>query len=162
MLLPKIQTIASKKMVGTKLQMCLAENKTALLWQTFMPQHKTVAHRKGTDLYAIQYYAKDTDFISVDPYKLFESWAAVEVESFEAIPTSLSYCTLVGGLYAVFTHEGIAATILQTLTSIFTQWLPDSSYQLDNRAHFMLMAEDYSPNDPKAKEQIWIPIKIRK
>lgn len=159
MLIPKIQMVASKKLVGVKLVMCLAEDKTAQLWQTFMPRHKAVLHRTGTDFYAIQRYVENTDFTKVDPYKLFESWAAIEVGHFEAIPASFDCCTLEGGLYAVFTHEGVAATILQTLTRIFTYLLPQSSYQLDHRAHFMLMAEDYSPIDPTATEQIYIPIK---
>ena len=42
---------------------------------------------------------------------------------------------------------------------IFGRWLPQSEYELDDREHFELLPEGYSPVDPEAEEEVWIPIK---
>ncbi|WP_419659877.1 GyrI-like domain-containing protein [Desulfosarcina variabilis] len=42
---------------------------------------------------------------------------------------------------------------------IFGQWLPNASYSLDNREHFEILPAGYSPVDPNATEEIWVPVK---
>jgi AraC family transcriptional regulator len=66
---------------------------------------------------------------------------------------------LQGGKYAVFIQHGPAVAVVKTMQYIFGDWLPKSAYQIDNREHFEVMPEGYSPVDPEAKEEIWIPIK---
>ena len=68
--------------------------------------------------------------------------------------------TLPVGLYGVFDHKGLSNdnSIFQY---IFGTWLPNSTYQLDNRPHFEILGEKYRNNDPASEEEIWVPIKPR-
>ena len=90
---------------------------------------------------------------------VFEKWATVEVSNFSEIPPEMESYTLQGGKYAVFIHNGPASAFPKTMQAIFGDWLPRSEYELDSREHFELLPEGYSPIDPNAREEIWIPIK---
>ncbi|MDM5154924.1 GyrI-like domain-containing protein [Bacillus sp. DX1.1] len=91
----------------------------------------------------------------------YQKWAAVEVKSFDKdISSELSTHTLTGGLYAVFIHQGTASD-MSTFQYIFQEWLPNSNYSLDLREHFEVMDDTYRPDDLNAKEEIWIPIKVK-
>ena len=68
--------------------------------------------------------------------------------------------TLRGGEYAVFEHRG-PATDMSTVMYIFQEWLTNSKYELDDREHFEKLPEGYSPKDPEAREEFWIPVKPR-
>jgi predicted transcriptional regulator YdeE len=41
---------------------------------------------------------------------------------------------------------------------IYTEWLPASNYELDNRPQFEILGVKYKTNDPNSEEEIWIPI----
>jgi AraC family transcriptional regulator len=44
---------------------------------------------------------------------------------------------------------------------IFREWLPNSNkYELDSREHFEVLPPDYDAQDPDAREQFWIPVKL--
>jgi AraC family transcriptional regulator len=63
---------------------------------------------------------------------------------------------LPGGLFAVFSHKGPDSSIFQY---IYTQWLPQSGYVLDNRPHFEKLPSGYIPGHPDSEEEIYIPIR---
>ena len=63
-----------------------------------------------------------------------------------------------GGLYAVFFYKG-SSSDTKIFQYIFTNWLPDSGYTLDNRPHFEILGENYKNGDPGSEEEIWIPVK---
>jgi AraC family transcriptional regulator len=67
--------------------------------------------------------------------------------------------TLPAGLYAIFLYKGTSTDIASFYQNIFTGWLPNSEYALDDRAHFEVLGENYKNNDPTSEEEIWIPIK---
>ena len=52
-----------------------------------------------------------------------------------------------------------ASEFSKTMQHIFTRWLPESNYRLDNRPHFEVLGERYKNNDPNSEEEVWIPIK---
>ena len=85
-----------------------------------------------------------------------------EVTDFDNVPAELETVTVPSGLYAVFTHKGDASTAAKTFEYIFTNWLPNSDYLLDNRPHFEILGEKYKNNDPTSEEEIWIPIQLKK
>ena len=89
----------------------------------------------------------------------FEKWAVVEVSRAESLPDGMETYKLQGGLYAVFLHEGPASMAPKTLQYIFSKWLPQSGYEVDGREHFEVLREGYDPQDPGAREFIWIPIR---
>jgi AraC family transcriptional regulator len=161
---PRIETLAEKKLIGKRMIMSFADNKTFELWRSFMPRRREIRNNVGPELYSIEVYAPsywnnfdpDAEF---DPNVEFEKWAAVEVTDSQTIPDGMETLTIPGGRYAVFVHKGPASTGSKTYEYIFRTWLPNSDFLVDNRPHFALMGQKYKHEDPNSEEEIWIPIK---
>jgi len=159
--IPRIELLTTKKLVGVHLNMNLANNKTFDLWNSFMPKRKEIQNNISTDLISMQVYDSTYSFDNFDINAYFEKWAVVEVSDFEYIPNGMESFVLEGGLYAVFDYKGNGSDADQTFQYIFQTWLPNSNYKLDNRPHFELLGAKYKNNDPNSEEEIWIPIKIK-
>ena len=157
MITPKIESLAPKKFVGKHLIMSMAQNRTGELWQSFMKNRASIKNAIGADRYSLQFYPSDF-FMKFDPMREFEKWALVEVEDFNAIPEGMESLEIEGGLYAVFDYVGDSRDT-SIFEYIFSTWLPQSGYKLDNRAHFEVLGEKYKNNDPSSQEEIWVPIK---
>lgn len=156
-LTPSIKTLTAKKLIGQKLEMSISENKTGQLWGGFAPRVQEIENRIDSDKFSLQVYPTD-HFRVFDPTKTFVKWALVEVRDFGNIPQEMESFELEGGLYAVFDYKG-SSSDSAVFQYIFTEWLPNSGYQLDNRPHFEVLGEKYRNNDPESEEEIWIPIK---
>ena len=48
--------LEEKKLVGKKLQMSLVSNKTAVLWESFMPHLSAIQNKVSNDLFSLQVY----------------------------------------------------------------------------------------------------------
>lgn len=154
---PRIELLEEKKLVGYSLKMSLIENKTGQLWGRFGPRIKEITNRVSNDKISMQLY--DTNYFeSYKPAFEFVKWATVEVSTFSNIPEGLETFILKKGLYAVFEHKGSGADS-SIFEYIFTKWIPNSAYLLDERPHFELLGDKYKNNDPDSEEEIWIPIK---
>lgn len=158
-LAPRIEQLKEKKLIGIHLTMSLADNKTGLLWKSFMPRRNEPVNRLSQDFISLQHYSPD-HFAAFSLANTFEKWACVEVSDFNTIPEGMEALTLNEGLYAVFTHKG-ASNDHRIFDAIFGSWLPQSGYELDHRPHFEVLGEKYKNNDPDSEEEIWIPIKKR-
>jgi len=134
------------------------KDRTAELWASFMPIRKQVKNRVGTHFMSMQVYPGSVAS-SLTPDTLFQKWAVVEVSGHGVIPDGMSSYNLEGGRYAVFIHKGPASFFPATMTQIFAGWLPSSGLEIDRREHFEVLEDGYSPTDPNASEEIWIPIK---
>jgi AraC family transcriptional regulator len=156
---PKIVDIHPKKLVGAKIINSLAEDKTGVLWQQFMPKRKMIKNRVNSDYWSVQNY-KNFDPASFTEETQFEKWAAVEVSEYEELPDGLETFDLPGGKYAVFIFHGLASEYHKALRYIYESWLPSSSHELDERPHFEIMGSKYyGPTDANSEEETWIPIK---
>ncbi|QCX01780.1 GyrI-like domain-containing protein [Aggregatimonas sangjinii] len=155
----RIEKLPEKLMVGKSVRMSLIENKTAEVWLYFMRNRSRLNNTVGSDLYSIQVYDQLNYFEHFNPHTKFLKWAAIEVESIGNIPDDFKAFTLDPGLYAVFLHKGLASEFQKTVQYIFGQWLPQSSYELDDRPHFELLGGKYKNNDPNSEEEVWIPIR---
>ncbi len=153
----RIENLKEKKLIGQRLKMNLISNLTGQLWGQFMPRRKEVRNNLTEEFISMQVY-DPLYFKNFDPTNEFEKWALVEVSDFETLPKGMEPFTLEGGLYAVFDYKGTSAdrSIFQY---IYTEWLPNSEYHLDDRPHFEVLGEKYKNNDPDSEEEIWIPIK---
>lgn len=158
---PRIEVLSEKKLVGKRIAMSVANDRTRELWQSFMPIRIQITNTLTTDLFSVQVYDELVNASRITPHTTFEKWAAVEVANFDAVPETMETYTLAGGLYAVFIHKGAAPTGAETFHYIFGTWLPASDYLLDNRAHFELLGEKYKNDDPASEEEIWLPIKLK-
>lgn len=155
----RIEHLPAKKLMGQRLSMSLAENKTFQLWQKFMPRRNEIPFRLNTDLISMQVYA---DVFTYNPTISFEKWAAVEVSDTSQEIEGMEKYDLQGGMYAVFLHKGASEMAArQTFMYIYNEWLPPSAYELDKREHFEILGEKYKRNDENAEEEIWIPVKMK-
>ncbi len=155
---PEIKLLSPKKLIGKQLEMSFSDDRTVDLWKNFMPRRSEIGNTFGTDLFSLQIY--ETGFFETfHPNRMFEKWAAVEVSEFDKIPDGMKTFTLQSGQYAVFHYKGSANDASEIFGYIFTVWLPDSEYILDNRPHFEILGEKYKKDDPESEEEIWIPIK---
>ena len=152
---PRIEILIEKKLIGKRLQMSLANNKTHELWRSFMPKRTEIQNTINSDLFAVQVY-EPSYFEAFNPNTLFEKWATLEVTNFDNIPADMESLTLSGGLYAVFELKGHDIAIFDY---IFRTWIPNSKYNLDHRPHFEILGAKYKKDDPNSEEEIWIPIK---
>lgn len=154
---PLIKTIREQQLVGISLEMSFADNKTAELWQRFIPRIKEINLRSNENKVSMQLY--DTDhFQQFNPAKKFTKWAAVEVEQVKELPKGMQSTLIPGGLYAIFHYKG-SSTDPGIFQYIFSQWLPSSGYELDHRPHFEILGDKYKNNDPNSEEDIYIPIR---
>jgi len=154
----RVDTISEKKLVGKRMTMSLTNNRTGELWRSFMMRRKDVANAVGTDLYSMQVYSLSY-YTNFNPATEFEKWAATEVADFDDVPADMETFTLPTGLYAVFLHKGTASAGAKTFQYIFTEWLPNEAYILDNRPHFEILGGKYKNDDPTSEEEIWVPVK---
>jgi AraC family transcriptional regulator len=155
-MIPRIVTLAEKKLIGQRLAMSLANYQVGELWRRFLPRRREIAHPLSTDLLALTVYSP-THFTDFKPTNQFEKWAAVEVAHFDHVPAGLETLVLPAGLYAVFDYVGLS-TDQSVHQFIFGTWLPASGYTLANRPHFEVLGEKYKNNDPTSEEEIWIPV----
>lgn len=157
---PRIEQTSERKLIGNKVDMTYANNQTMALWKSFMPRRNEIKNRINEDLISMQVYPEAFSFSNFDINAAFEKWAAAEVSSFDNIPNEMESFTLAAGLYAVFEYKGLN-TDSSIFQYIFSKWLPNSDYVLDNRPHFEILGSKYKNNDPESEEEIWIPIKLK-
>jgi len=159
-MVPRIEILAEKKLVGKRIKMSFSHNKTVDLWRSFMPRRKEICNKIGSELYSLEVY-DPLFFDKFNPEKEFYKWAAIEVKNFYTVPEEMETITLPCGLYAVFIHKGPASAGPKTYEYIFRTWLPGSDFLLDNRPHFAVMGEKYKKEDADSEEEVWIPIKSK-
>jgi len=156
-MIPRIEKLQEKKLIGKRLTMSLADNKTGELWRSFMPRRRDITNNLTSDMISMQVY-KPRYFADFKPTNEFEKWATIEVADFDNVPTDMETFILVGGLYAIFDYKGLS-TDNSIFQFIFGNWLPNSDYDLDDRPHFEVLGDKYKNNDPTSEEEIWIPIR---
>lgn len=153
---PTIKSITVKKLIGQRITTSLANNKTGELWKSFMPRRHEIKNTVGTDLFSLQTYDANY-FKAFNPTLSFEKWALLEVSDTNTIPEDMEPFILPGGLYAVFFYKGLN-TDISIFNYIFSEWLPKSEYNLDQRPHFEILGAKYKNNDPESEEEIYIPV----
>ena len=155
---PRIEILPGKKFIGKRMMMSFTRNRTHDLWRSFMPDRNKIQNAVETQLYSIEIYPSSF-FAPFNPEATFEKWAAVEVTGFDTIPDDMETLETPDGLYAVFIHKGPASDGPKTYRYIFTEWLPESDFELDTRPHFAVMGDKYKQDDPASEEELWIPVK---
>ncbi|MBL4676343.1 MAG: GyrI-like domain-containing protein [Mucilaginibacter sp.] len=158
---PRLLEIGAKKLIGTKVTMSFVNDKTRELWQTFMPKRNAIKNRVDDDLICMQVYSTPPVLENFDPTAVFQKWAAAEVTDLSDVPNGMKTFEIPGGLYAVFDYKGRALDFAPTFRYIFTEWLPQSAYEVDERPHFEILGAKYKNNEPDSEEEIWIPVRLK-
>ena len=154
---PRIEHLEEKKLIGLNVKMSLMNNQTGQLWGQFGPRIKEITNRSSEDKISMQVYPSDY-YSQFSPAKEFEKWATVEVSNLENVPQGMGSFILKEGLYAVFDYKGYSSDT-SIYQYIFSEWIPQSKYQVDDRPHFEVLGSKYRNNDPDSEEEIWIPIR---
>ena len=129
------------------------------MWRSFGPRKKEIKNVVGSDLYSMQIFPNDFDFQRFDIQREFEKLALVEVKNFNEIPNDMITHEMQGGLYAVFLYKGLPANGAAAFEYIFTQWIPNSEYDIDQREHFEILGEKYCNTSDDSEEEIWVPVR---
>jgi AraC family transcriptional regulator len=87
----------------------------------------------------------------------FDYIAGFEVARVEDLPKGMVRWEVPGGKYVVFTCT--LPTLGETFKYAYNTWLPASGYQCTGGPEFELYDEDFSPQVPDSKMDIYIPIK---
>ena len=106
---PRMEILPEKKLIGKRLTMTLAENRTVELWRSFMTHRKEIKNAMTSDLFSVQVYEPSFDFDNFDPYASFEKWAAMQVSDDSELPPGMERLCLEEGTYAVFFYKGAAS-----------------------------------------------------
>ena len=75
----RIEVLKEKKLVGKRSPMSFVNNKTCVLWQSFMPRRKELTNCLSTDLFSLQVYDSPQYFQNFNPQTEFEKWATKTV-----------------------------------------------------------------------------------
>lgn len=157
---PTIITIPEKRCIGMCQDMSFADYKAHEVWQRFMPRRNEIENRLGQHFLSVQ--VTDANFWSnFNPNTTFQKWAVAEVTIYSSLPEGMETITIPSGLYAVFIYKGDGTDAPAFFESIFTEWLPNSDYQLGDRPHFELLGEKYQRGNPNSEEEVYIPIELK-
>ncbi|MBE7174893.1 MAG: GyrI-like domain-containing protein [Mucilaginibacter polytrichastri] len=154
----RMENSPERRLTGQKLRMSMADNRTAALWQGFMPRRAEISGRVNDLLISMQVYDAGHDPSRFDPQAGFDRWAAVEVGEGAPVPEGMLPFIIPAGLYAVFLHRGTSQEAPRTFGYIFGEWLPASGYAIAQRPHFEVLGAKYRNNGPASEEEIWIPV----
>jgi AraC family transcriptional regulator len=154
---PEIITFPEKNLIGLSRKMSFGQNTTHLLWQQFMPRRKEIK-ALHPELFSLQVYPEGF-FDEFNSSTEFDKWAATAVSVTVAPPVGMEKVTIPKGRYAVFQYKGNPANGAEVFRYIFTEWLLQSGYTLDNRPHFEVLGEKYKNDSYESEEAIYIPVK---
>lgn len=162
MINPRIETLTDTKLIGKKLTMSFANDRTIELWQSFSPRRKEITNSVNSYLYSAAIYPTTSFFEQFNPNAEYEKWAAVEVSDYDSIPNEMEILTIPAGEYAVFHYKGKPSDAQETFQYIYGEWLPNSEYELDARPYFALMGDKYKGENPDSEEEFWVAVRGRK
>lgn len=155
----RIEIIEDRLVVGMKTDTTIKtiNEDTKTIAQSFMPRRAEVSSRVGKHVFSIQNYS--SDYNPSDVNSKFEKWVGVEVDNLKDIPQGMESFVISSGRYAVFGFKGSISEFPKSRAYIFQEWLPNSDFQIDYKAHFEILSEDYSKDLQNIEEDIWIPIR---
>ena len=124
------------------------------LWPRVMPRLSQIGNRTNQDLISLRYFDSIPRF-GPEANPAFTYWGGVEV----AAPNKgFEHLEIPGGTYAVFHYKGLSSDST-VWRYIYSQWLPNSEWALDDRPHFERLGSKYKNEDPTSEEDIYIPIR---
>ena len=127
------------------------------LWPRVMPRLAQIRNRSSQDLISLRNF-NGIPVFGPQANPNFTYWGGVEV--LEA-NKGFEHLEIPAGTYAVFHYKGLSSdsTIWRY---IYSQWLPNSKWELDERPHFERLGSKYKNDYPTSEEDIYIPIRPKK
>lgn len=153
---PEIQEFEGATLVGACAKMDLRTFNPGPVWGQLMPRLQGIQNRVSQDLISLRTYDGIPKF-GPNENPQFTYWAGVETPD---LHPELAHLDITAGTYAVFQYKGLSSDS-SIWIYIYSQWLPNSAWELDARPHFERLGAKYKNDDPESEEEIWIPVKPR-
>jgi AraC family transcriptional regulator len=154
MIEPTILNFEGTVLCGASASMTLQSFTPWTLWPRVMPRLSQIGNRTNQDLISLRYFDSIPRF-GPEANPAFTYWGGVEV----AAPNKgFEHLEIPVGTYAVFHYKGLSSDST-VWRYIYSQWLPNSEWALDDRPHFERLGSKYKNDDPTSEEDIYIPIR---
>jgi AraC family transcriptional regulator len=155
MIAPTIIQFDGTLLCGASAPMTLRTFTPWTLWHRIMPRLAQIRNRTSPDLISLRNF-NGIPVFGPQANPNFTYWGGAEV--LEA-NKGFEHLEIPAGTYAVFHYKGLSSdsTIWRC---IYSQWLPNSEWELDDRPHFERLGAQYKNEDPNSVEYVYIPIKI--
>jgi len=139
------------KVLGLKLTNNTVDMMFGELWKTLATRDKDILPlaKQPIRSYGVSFNIK------MDPIT-FDYMAALEVEDVDTIPEGAEVLTIPAQEYAVF--ETNLTTLMETIHSIYNEWLPRSDYKRGHGPEFELYEADFEPEGPNSTLYLYIPV----
>lgn len=156
-----IKTIEKMKIVGLEYQGNNVNQEIGVLWSQFIPRIHEIKSAKGDmKSYGICSPLEESiEEVDLDQPNDFRYLAGIEVEDDTQLPEGMTSWYVEHQKYAMFTHVGPVEGLQDTYKAIYSQWLPESGYDVEFTYDFELYDESFEPGDEQSKTYIYIPIK---
>ena len=133
-------------------------NEIPLLWQQLSRHFGRIPSQVDRKAYGVQYNTKNADG--------FAYLAGVEVLTASEVPDELNVIRIPEATFAVFKHAGHVSALKDTISAIFSEWLPASGLSIakaDDEMPDMLeqSGESFDPKSGTGDIEVWVPIKNR-
>tara|TARA_B100000497_G_scaffold128039_1_gene172747 strand:+ start:6334 stop:6807 length:474 start_codon:yes stop_codon:yes gene_type:complete len=154
---PKIIEFEGSLLSGISKSMDLQTFAPAEVWSQFMPRISRVNNRLNDDLISLRSF-EGIPLFGPNASPVFVYWGGVETE---VKNDGFEHIHIPSGTYAVFHFKGLSSdsTIWRY---IYGEWLPNSSWELDDKPHFERLGPAYKNNHPDSEEEIYIPLRCKK
>lgn len=84
--------------------------------------------------------------------------AAIPLDPGATVPDGMSTLELPVQSYLVFHHQGHIADMPSLCEAIFTDWLPESGYEISEAPFFERYTADFDPETGAGGFEFWLPI----
>jgi len=120
-------------------------------WQRFAPHLGHVPGQIGKVAYGVA--------CNQDDDGNFDYICGVEVRDFSATPDEFEHVRVPAQRYAVFKHRDHISGIRNTMTAIWSQWLPQSGHEVADAPNFERYGEEFDGRTGNGGLEVWIPLK---
>ncbi len=120
-------------------------------WEAFLQRITEIDNRVSEVAYGLCMNATETEF---------DYFCGLEVPADSPTPPNFATVALPAQRYAIFQHRGRVEGIVNTVHSIFTQWLPQLKCTATGEPDLIeRYSEDFEPVSNTGSVEIWIPIR---
>ena len=148
---PDIREHRAFKVAGCSLP-CSTDkvNEIPSVWSKFPSQVANIPNRINGVMYGVCIPQPGPKFLYI---------ASIEVTDTHGLSSEFASCEIPSGTYAVFTHVGSLQHFPDTMSFIFSSWLPNSSYKHGGSPEFELYDDRFDPTIMDGEVEYWLPIK---
>lgn len=157
---PEIVTFEPKFVAGFRVDMSIENNNTLKMWEKFntelVKQNYISMNNNRYGIYETGGTCMPNTFNKNSEATLF---IGIETSSDNNVPKGMKLKEISGGKYAKFIHKGTVKNLISTYHYIWGVWLPNSSFQIDERDDLECYTEQFlGAENEESQIEIYFPI----